>query len=131
MVLLHGLTATRRYVVMGSKNLERGGHRVIAYDARGHGRSTPAPAPDAYGYERLAVDLRCVLDHLGIERPEAAVQMLEREIEAVADVDAEAGAGPRLPADGAHPHERELLRAVCLSSGAIVAAEGLEAHGDR
>jgi pimeloyl-ACP methyl ester carboxylesterase len=38
-VLLHGLTATRRYVVMGSGALERGGHRVIAYDARGHGRS--------------------------------------------------------------------------------------------
>ncbi len=38
-VLLHGLTATRRYVVMGSKALERSGHRVIAYDARGHGMS--------------------------------------------------------------------------------------------
>ena len=30
------------------------GHRVIAYDARGHGRSDPAPAPDAYRYEDLA-----------------------------------------------------------------------------
>ena len=40
-VLLHGLTATRRYVVMGSRTLERSGRRVIAYDARGHGRSTP------------------------------------------------------------------------------------------
>ena len=40
-VLLHGLTATRRYVVMGSRALERSGHRVIGYDARGHGRSTP------------------------------------------------------------------------------------------
>lgn len=67
-VLLHGLSATRRYVVMGSRLLERSGMRAIAYDARGHGRSTPAPAHDAYGYERLAVDLRCVLDHLGIER---------------------------------------------------------------
>jgi pimeloyl-ACP methyl ester carboxylesterase len=28
-VLLHGLTATRRYVVMGSRILERGGHRVV------------------------------------------------------------------------------------------------------
>jgi hypothetical protein len=45
-VLLHGLTATHRYVVMGSKALERSGHHVIAYDARGHGRSDPAPAPD-------------------------------------------------------------------------------------
>ena len=48
-VLLHGLTATHRYVVMGSKALERSGHRVIAYDARGHGRSDPAPDSEAYG----------------------------------------------------------------------------------
>jgi pimeloyl-ACP methyl ester carboxylesterase len=64
-VLLHGLTATRRYVVMGSKNLERGGHRVIAYDARGHGRSAPG---DGYGYDVLAADLLAVLDDRGIER---------------------------------------------------------------
>jgi pimeloyl-ACP methyl ester carboxylesterase len=67
-VLLHGLTATRRYVVMGSRLLERSGHRVIAYDARGHGRSTAAPDPGAYGYERLQRDLLTVLDTLGIER---------------------------------------------------------------
>jgi pimeloyl-ACP methyl ester carboxylesterase len=83
-VLLHGLTATRRYVVHGSRALERSGHRVIAYDARGHGRSTP-PAPmrtrgheqaDAagaagaiprgYGYEDLAGDLGAVLDAAGV-----------------------------------------------------------------
>src|ERR1700742_4601126 len=67
-VLLHGLTATRRYVVMGSRSLERSEHRVIAYDARGHGRSSPAPARDAYGYEDLGRDLIAVLDEEGIER---------------------------------------------------------------
>jgi pimeloyl-ACP methyl ester carboxylesterase len=67
-VLLHGLTATRRYVVMGSKVLERGGHRVVAYDARGHGASSPAPEPDAYGYGVLAQDVLAVLDARGIER---------------------------------------------------------------
>ena len=67
-VLLHGLTATRRYVVMGSRALERGGHRVVAYDARGHGASSPAPDPGAYGYEALAGDLLAVLDARGIER---------------------------------------------------------------
>jgi pimeloyl-ACP methyl ester carboxylesterase len=66
--LLHGLTATRRYVVMGSRLLERSGLRVVSYDARGHGRSEPAPDPRAYGYELLAGDLRGVLDELGIER---------------------------------------------------------------
>jgi pimeloyl-ACP methyl ester carboxylesterase len=64
-VLLHGLTATRRYVVMGSRVLERSGHRVIAYDARGHGRSTPGPE---YTYEALARDLKAVLDDRGIDR---------------------------------------------------------------
>jgi 3-oxoadipate enol-lactonase len=67
-VLLHGLTATRRYVVMGSRALERSGHRVVAYDARGHGRSSPAPERSAYRYEDLSADLEAVLDRLGIER---------------------------------------------------------------
>ncbi len=43
-VLCHGLTASRRYVVQGSRALERAGHRVVLYDARGHGESDPAPA---------------------------------------------------------------------------------------
>lgn len=64
-VLLHGLTASRRYVVMGSKALERDGHRVISYDARGHGRSSPARS---YRYEELAGDLLAVLDACGVER---------------------------------------------------------------
>ncbi len=67
-VLLHGLTATRRYVVMGSRLLERSGRRVVAYDARGHGRSGSTPAPGAYDYDHLAGDLKAVLDALGIER---------------------------------------------------------------
>jgi 3-oxoadipate enol-lactonase len=67
-VLLHGLTATRRYVVMGSRALERSGHRVVAYDARGHGASTGPEDPDAYDYDDLVEDLRAVLDDRGIER---------------------------------------------------------------
>jgi pimeloyl-ACP methyl ester carboxylesterase len=67
-VLLHGLTATNRYVVMGSKALERSGHRVIAYDARGHGQSDPAPDPEAYRYEDLRDDLVRVMDERGIDR---------------------------------------------------------------
>jgi pimeloyl-ACP methyl ester carboxylesterase len=67
-VLLHGLTATHRYVVMGSRALERSSHRVIAYDARGHGASAPAPDAEAYRYEDLAGDLLRVLDERGIDR---------------------------------------------------------------
>src|SRR3954453_17245914 len=64
-VLLHGLTATRRYVVMGSKALERGGRRVIAYDARGHGESDPA---QPYDYPSLAHARATVLDERGVQR---------------------------------------------------------------
>ena len=67
-VLLHGLSATRRYVVMGSRTLERSGYRVIGYDARGHGRSSAASDSAAYGYDDLARDLEAVLDALGLER---------------------------------------------------------------
>ena len=67
-VLLHGLTATNRYVVMGSKALERSGHRVIAYDARGHGKSDPAPEPEAYRYEDLRDDLVRVMDERDVDR---------------------------------------------------------------
>jgi pimeloyl-ACP methyl ester carboxylesterase len=67
-VLLHGLTATRRYIVMGSRTLEREGYRVVSYDARGHGRSTPARARAAYDYDRLAADLQAVLDALDLPR---------------------------------------------------------------
>lgn len=63
-VLLHGLSATRRYVVHGSKLLERSGRRVISYDARGHGQSAPAPQPGAYEYADLVADLAALLDHL-------------------------------------------------------------------
>ena len=63
-LLLHGLTATHRYVVMGSRALERSGHRVIAYDARGHGRSDPA---EPYDYPALAQDLGRLLDERGID----------------------------------------------------------------
>jgi pimeloyl-ACP methyl ester carboxylesterase len=68
LVLLHGLTATRRYVVHGSRTLERSGYRVVSYDARGHGESSPAPDPEAYDYGAMTSDLEQLLDDLEIER---------------------------------------------------------------
>ena len=49
-MLCHGITATRRYVIHGSRALERAGHEVVSYDARGHGESDPAPPGEGYGY---------------------------------------------------------------------------------
>ena len=66
LVLLHGLTATRRNVVQGSRLLARQGCRLVAYDARGHGESEPA---EPYGYPELAADLEAVLDELDAYLP--------------------------------------------------------------
>jgi 3-oxoadipate enol-lactonase len=60
-VLCHGITATRRYVLHGSRRLQRAGHEAIAYDARGHGESDPAPAGEGYGYPQLVGDLSSVV----------------------------------------------------------------------
>jgi pimeloyl-ACP methyl ester carboxylesterase len=60
-VLLHGLTAARRYVLHGSLTLARRGYRLISYDARGHGESSPAPEGEGYGYPQLTRDLGAVL----------------------------------------------------------------------
>lgn len=65
-VLCHGLTATRRSVVHGSRALERAGHLIVAYDARGHGASDPAPPGEGYGYPWQVADLeRVVAERLG------------------------------------------------------------------
>jgi pimeloyl-ACP methyl ester carboxylesterase len=61
-VLCHGITATRRSVIHGSRRLERAGYRVIGYDARGHGESDPAPPGGGYGYPQLRGDLAGVID---------------------------------------------------------------------
>lgn len=61
-VLCHGITATRHSVIHGSRALERAGHTVVLYDARGHGESDPAPAGEGYGYPELVGDLESVID---------------------------------------------------------------------
>jgi pimeloyl-ACP methyl ester carboxylesterase len=61
-VLCHGITATRRYVLHGSKALPRAGYAVTTYDARGHGESDPAPAGESYGYPELVDDLERVVE---------------------------------------------------------------------
>lgn len=61
-VLCHGITATRRYVLHGSKALPRAGYAVTTYDARGHGESDPAPPGEGYGYPALVDDLERVVD---------------------------------------------------------------------
>lgn len=67
-VLLHGLTATRRYVLQGSRQLLKRGHRLVSYDARGHGDSGAPEDPAAYEYEQMVDDLERVLEQKQLER---------------------------------------------------------------
>jgi len=121
-VLLHGLTATRGYVVMGSSALQRAGHRVVAYDARGHGRSSPAEDAAAYGYDELVADLGAVLDASGGERAVlAGASMGAHTAAALALRDPERVAGLVLvtPAfdPGAPPDPRRMARWQSLADG--------------
>jgi len=61
-VLCHGITATRHSVIHGSRRLERAGHAVVSYDARGHGESDPVPPDAGYGYPELRGDLAAVIE---------------------------------------------------------------------
>src|SRR4029453_18964218 len=40
---------------------------VVAYDARGHGESSPAPDPLAYEYADLGADLEAVIDEASLD----------------------------------------------------------------
>jgi pimeloyl-ACP methyl ester carboxylesterase len=66
-VLVHGFACGRRMWVHQMRDLARD-HRVIAYDQRGHGRSTAPEGPDDYSAVHLGRDLAGLLDHLRIER---------------------------------------------------------------
>jgi len=66
LLLLHGLTATRRYVLHGSTALARDGFELIGYDARGHGTSLPATDPTAYAYDLLGDDATAILAAAGV-----------------------------------------------------------------
>jgi pimeloyl-ACP methyl ester carboxylesterase len=68
-VLVHGLSATRRNVVQGSRHLIKRGYSLIAYDARGHGESDPVAGGAAYEYADMVADLESVIDHFELERP--------------------------------------------------------------
>lgn len=70
-VLIHGFAsnATVNWVDPGWVRLLVGhGHRVVALDNRGHGRSQKLYDPDRYGAPAMAEDVRRLMDHLDIAR---------------------------------------------------------------
>jgi pimeloyl-ACP methyl ester carboxylesterase len=70
-VLVHGFASTKEinWVQPGwVSTLTQTGRRVIALDNRGHGESDKLYDPAAYHTDRMASDVRALLDHLRIER---------------------------------------------------------------
>lgn len=70
-LLIHGFASNTQvnWVDTGwVRELTRAGHRVIAIDNRGHGRSAKLHDPAAYGAPIMAEDARRLLDHLAIAR---------------------------------------------------------------
>lgn len=68
-VLLHGYTGTvdRHWITPGVFTALAADHRVVALDARGHGKSDKPHDPLAYGPE-MGQDIIRLLDHLAIPR---------------------------------------------------------------
>jgi pimeloyl-ACP methyl ester carboxylesterase len=70
-LLIHGFasTANINWVEPGwVDTLVKAGRRAIALDNRGHGASGKPHDPAAYTLDRMAGDVRLLLDHLGIAR---------------------------------------------------------------
>lgn len=66
-VFAHGLTGTRHTTQNQFASL-RDRYTIVTYDQRGHGDSAPLTDPAAYDVRRMADDMACVMDSLGIER---------------------------------------------------------------
>ncbi|UAW97394.1 alpha/beta hydrolase [Halopseudomonas nanhaiensis] len=70
-VLHHGYVANARANWLWTGivgRLTANGHKVIALDARGHGRSTKHHDPARYGEATMAQDVSALLDHLSLDQ---------------------------------------------------------------
>ena len=71
-VLVHGLASNARLWDGVGRRLAAAGHRVVAVDQRGHGRSSKPD--DGYDMATVADDLHLLIGALGIRRPVVAGQ---------------------------------------------------------
>ena len=70
-VLVHGFASTKEvnWVQPGwVATLTQAGRRAVALDNRGHGRSSKLYDPTDYHTEKMADDVRALMDHLGLDR---------------------------------------------------------------
>jgi pimeloyl-ACP methyl ester carboxylesterase len=121
-VVMHGLFGTRDQVLMGSTRLEEAGFRVVAYDARGHGRSGAPHDPKDYGYPTLMVDLLAVMDAFDVEQGVLLGVSMGAHTSlrlALDHPDRVAGIAVVTPAydPAEHPHPERMRRAIKLADG--------------
>ena len=64
-IALHGFGLTQASM-RGVVRKFSGGHRVITFDWRGHGKTETPPDDSAYAYALMRHDLESLMDHLGI-----------------------------------------------------------------
>lgn len=115
LLLLHGLTGSADdWMHVFDRDALAATRRVIAPDARGHGRSTTKPG--SFTFRRCALDVLAVMNHLGVERVRAVgmslgaktllhvATMAPDRLEAMVLV----SAAPRFP-DAVHGTIREAL----------------------
>jgi pimeloyl-ACP methyl ester carboxylesterase len=70
-LLIHGFASTHAVnwvLPLWVKTLTEAGRRVIAFDNRGHGRSTKLYDPQAYTIAEMAGDALALIDHLNFAR---------------------------------------------------------------
>jgi pimeloyl-ACP methyl ester carboxylesterase len=85
-LLLHGFASNHSVnwvFPQWLKTLNGAGRRVIAFDARGHGRSEKLYRPEKYGIPLMAEDARNLLDHLGIEQADVMGYSMGARVAAV------------------------------------------------
>src|SRR5258705_13631788 len=73
-MLVHGFASTKEvnWVQPGwVATLTRAGRRAIALDNRGHGESSKLYDPAGYHTDKMAEDVRALIDHLGLDRVDA------------------------------------------------------------
>ena len=69
----HGLTRSRRSVarfeLANFSPVAAAGHRLVSYDARGHGESSGTPSREDYSWASLSGDMLALVDHFSPDAP--------------------------------------------------------------
>ena len=112
-VLIHGFASSARVNWLDTgwiDGLVRAGYRAIALDNRGHGGSVKLHAPEDYRLEKMAEDVKALIDHLGLERTRAIGYSM----------------GARILLDFATRHSDRLEKLVLGGIGSAMANTGLD-----